>query len=441
MKNLPRFALTLGATALFAGCGALRQAQDDMQPPIVAPAPSAQTWRAGGIAHHSRTALSYQVLHRFGGLRNVDPDRGGFAPEANVIDVAGTLYGTTAAGGTSDVGTVFSVSTTGEKKTLYNFRGGSDGAFPIGGLIDVDGTLYGTTGYGGGSTCNYGLGCGTVYSVTTAGVETVLYPFLGGSDGAHPASSLIDVNGTLYGTTEEGGGSGCSFSQDHGCGTVYSVTTSGQEAVVHSFQGADGAHPDAGLIAVKGTLYGTTLESSHCGTVFKVTTSGSEKVLHDFSCYSDGASPTSPLIDVKGTLYSTTLGGGSSNHGIVFSMSTTGSEKVLHNFAGGSDGAAPFAGLVYLNGKFYGTTYSGGSSACPSISYGSGCGTIYGVDASGSEKVVYPFQGGSDGAQPFAGLVGMNGTLYGTTAYGGGPRCKGKGLRANGCGTVFALSP
>jgi uncharacterized repeat protein (TIGR03803 family) len=435
MKSLLRFALTLGAAALFASCGS-------SQSPIVVPAPSAQTLRAGDIAHHSTTTSSYQVLHRFGGLRHVDPDRWGAIPEATLIDVGGTLYGTTAAGGTSDVGTVYSVSTTGEKKTLYSFgASSSDGAFPIGGLVDVNGTLYGTTYSGGGSTCNYGGGCGTVYSVTTAGVETVLYPFQGGSDAAHPVSSLIDVNGTLYGTTEQGGGSGCSFSQDHGCGTVYSITTSGQEAVLHGFQGADGAHPHAGLIAVKGTLYGTTLASNNCGTVFKVTISGSEKVLHNFSCYSDGAGPDAPLIDVKGTLYSTTLGGGSSNHGIVFNMSTNGSEKVLHNFAGGSDGAVPFAGLVYLNGKFYGTTYSGGSSACPSISYGSGCGTIYSVDASGSEKVLHPFQGGSDGAQPSAALVGVNGRLYGTTTYGGGPRCKGKGLRADGCGTVFALSP
>ena len=67
MKSLLRFALTLGAAALFASCGG-------SQSPIVVPAPSAQTLRAGDIARHSRTTSSYQVLHRFGGLRHVDPD-------------------------------------------------------------------------------------------------------------------------------------------------------------------------------------------------------------------------------------------------------------------------------------------------------------------------------------------------------------------------------
>jgi uncharacterized repeat protein (TIGR03803 family) len=309
-------------------------------------------------------------------------------------------------------------------------------------LIDVNGTLYGTTYGGGGSACDYGFGCGTVYSVTTAGVETVLYAFQG-LDGALPGSGLIDVNGILYGTTEEGGSSGCSFGQTQGCGTVFSITTAGQEDVLHSFEGpdgADGADPQAGLIVVKGTLYGTTSIGVECGTVFKVTISGSEKVLHNFNCYSDGADPIAALIDVKGTLYGTTFAGGSSSNGTVFGVSTDGSEKVLYNFAGGTDGAVPFAGLVYLNGKFYGTTYVGGSSACPNNSYGPGCGTIYDVDASGSEKVLHRFQDGSDGAQPFSALLSMNGALYGTTSLGGGRRCKTKGPRANGCGTVFALT-
>ena len=93
-------------------------------------------------------------------------------------------------------------------RVLYRFAGGSDGAQPVAALIDVNGILYGTTENGGGSGCKK-LGCGTVYSITTSGAEKVLHSFAGGSDGAYPAAALVDVNGTLYGTTENGGGSGC----------------------------------------------------------------------------------------------------------------------------------------------------------------------------------------------------------------------------------------
>jgi uncharacterized repeat protein (TIGR03803 family) len=104
---------------------------------------------------------------------------------------------------------------------LYRFRGGSDGRNPQSGLIDVNGTLYGTTYFGGDGTGCYAPGCGTVYSISTSGTEKVLYAFKGGSDGFFPVAGLIDVQGTLYGTTEEGGG-GCST--DDGCGTVFSIT-------------------------------------------------------------------------------------------------------------------------------------------------------------------------------------------------------------------------
>jgi uncharacterized repeat protein (TIGR03803 family) len=192
------------------------------------------------------------------------------------------------------------------------------------------------------------------------------------------------------------------------------------------------------LIAVKGTLYGTTRDggkSNGCGTVFNVTPSGSEKLLHSFNCYSDGAAVWAPLVNVNGTLYGTTEFGGASGNGTIFSISTNGSLKVIYNFSGGSDGAIPLAGLVYHNGTFYGTTLAGGDSSCHTSSY-PGCGTVFSVDPAGSEKVLYSFKGGSDGVQPTASLVSVNGTLYGTTIEGGGSGCHGLG-----CGIVFAISP
>src|SRR5579871_4674408 len=119
---------------------------------------------------------------------------------------------------------------------LYSFKGGSrDGENPFAGLINVNGTLYGTTA-GGGAYCA-STGCGTVFSITTSGVESVLYSFKNDPDGSHPLAGLLNVKGTLYGTTNGGGGIGY--------GTVFSITTSGKESMLYSFGGgsSDGQFP------------------------------------------------------------------------------------------------------------------------------------------------------------------------------------------------------
>jgi uncharacterized repeat protein (TIGR03803 family) len=134
-------------------------------------------------------------------------------------------------------------------------------------LIDVKCTLYGTTSYGGGTDFTIGYGCGTVFSFDPAtGAEPVLHAFAGGTDRELPFSGLIDVKGTLYGTTDEGGASGF--------GTAFALDpATGAETVLHAFTGgADEEYPLAGLIDVKGTLYGTTVGSpplfTGYGTVF-----------------------------------------------------------------------------------------------------------------------------------------------------------------------------
>ncbi|HYL26277.1 MAG TPA: choice-of-anchor tandem repeat GloVer-containing protein, partial [Candidatus Nitrosotalea sp.] len=176
------------------------------------------------------------------------------SPLAGLVNVKGALYGTTVQGGKYGLGAVFRISASGAETVVYSFSGGPDGSYPHARLIDANGTLYGTT-YYGGSGCG-GAGCGTVYSVTTDGHETVLYTFRGGSDGSYPVAGLVFLNGTLYGTTAWGGNSNC---KGYGCGTVYSVSASGVEQVLHRFSGGrDGAAPEADLVAVNGTLYGTT---------------------------------------------------------------------------------------------------------------------------------------------------------------------------------------
>lgn len=431
-------ALTISVgTALLGGCGGSQSIGAPGAMPETAATASARA------AHH--LSASYELMYRF------HPKVNGEHPSGGLLDVGGTLYGTTADGGSSGDGTVYSISTRGVQKVIYSFKGGSDGAHPTQSLLDVNGTLYGTTSVGGGWGCNNG-NCGTVYSISTSGTEKVVYAFKGDKDGAIPYAGLIDVNGTLYGTTSEGGGFGCYDS--FGCGTVYSVSTSGAETVLHSFAGgSDGGDPEAALIDVNGVLYGTTQYGGlttgpacpqwhGCGTVYSVTTSGKEKVLYRFQGgSSDGAWPVSGLTNMNGMLYGTTSGYHGTECGIgcgtVYQISTSGSGySVLHGFQGEPDGGNPTSSLIAIQGTLYGTTYSGGSSSRGCL-IGYGCGTIYSINASGVETVLYRFPGYHNGAGPSAPLTNVNGILYGTTSQGGSDDC----CNVYGYGTVFALTP
>jgi len=267
---------------------------------------------------------------------------------------------------------------------------------------------------------------------------SVLYSFAGYPDGANPEAGLVmDTAGNLYGTTNSGG----SFlfgpfpflgPFPYDGGTVFKVDPSGSETVLHSFapNGGDGAIPYAGLVMdTAGNLYGTTESggSSGNGTVFKVDPSGSETVLYSFTnSGGDGAYPFAGLLmDTAGNLYGTTTQGGSSNNGTVFKVDSSGSETVLYSFTNsGGDGQSPEAGLIMdAAGNLYGTAHGGGSF---------GNGIVFKVDPSGSETVLHGFTGsGGDGADPEAGLImDKAGNLYGTTAFGG----------SSDNGTVFKLT-
>lgn len=379
----------------------------------------------------------------------------GANPSAGLLAVAqNTAAGTTWAGGGTGCGgggcgTVYQITTTGQETLLYSFQGGSDGANPSSELfVDSIGDVYGTTEYGGGMGCG-GKGCGTIFIVTTSGQEQIV-SFAGGSDGAFPiAGMVVPPNSQLaYGTTSAGGGKEC---HGAGCGTVFSVSSTGVESVVYAFKGGkDGIAPDAELIADKqGNLYGTTAYGggkgcggSGCGTVFKVSPSGKEKILYAFQGVNDGATPFAKLsFGANGSLLGTTFLGGANAAGTIFMLDAAGKEQILHSFAGGKDGSGPAAGVLTSTGgskSIFGVTEMGGGTGCG----GSGCGTIYKVDANDKETVLYAFTGLTDGAIPASdllgsgkgGLAGKHGYLYGT-AYEGGSGCTGSG----GCGTVFTL--
>ena len=319
---------------------------------------------------------------------------------------------------------------------LHSFGAPDDGSSPNASLLDVGGTLYGTTEDGGSYRCTYKtehFGCGTVFSITTSGTENALHSFGARADGSQPAAPLIQVKGALYGTTFGGGANSCGVYS--GCGTVFSISTGGTENVLHSFHPhRRPSDPFAGLIYAGGTFYGTTYGGgAHgLGTVFSITLTGRVKVLHNFSGFPDGAGPVAPLIDVKGTFYGTTDGGGvvrGCGCGTVFSITPGGTEKVLHSFGNGADGARPYAALTQLNGTFYGTTSEGGAYSCGTNH--TTCGTVFSITPGGTEEVLHNFGNGTDGAGPVASLIEVKGTLYGTTIYGG----------TYDYGTVFALRP
>jgi uncharacterized repeat protein (TIGR03803 family) len=341
---------------------------------------------------------------------------------------------------------------------LYSFSG-PDGENPLGGLIAVNGTLYGTT----------TGGFGTIFSMTRSGIETTLHGFTLTS-GTWPQSELLDLNGVFYGTTKQGGpyGAGTIFRITpagkfqslfsfrgppnggyypygglvavngmlygttanggvHGYGMVFSITPTGRHMrVLHSFSKSDGAYPHATLTLVSGMLYGVTNVggAKDKGVVFRIGLNGAEAVVHSFSG-DDGYDPEGRLLQIHGVLYGTTVYGGTHNQGTVFQMSLSGNEKVLYSFDGAINGCAPYAGLVAVNGLLYGVT-SGWAPHCTSA------GTLFRISPTGSAKRLHTFGVGKDGANPFGGLVLLNHKLYGTTESGGQPV---------GSGTVYWQTP
>jgi uncharacterized repeat protein (TIGR03803 family) len=246
----------------------------------------------------------------------------GANPHAGLTYLNGVFYGTTENGGKHKTyypaGTVFKVVRSGSgyaESVLYRFNGDpTDGASPESRLTPLNGLLYGTTWQGGQSAA------GTIFSITTNGNERVLYAFTGRADGLHVPAGLTALNGTLYGTTISGG---YNFH-----GTVFSISTGAALQTLYEFKGnGDGSDPDANLTALHGTLYGTTYTGGvqrrhrYEGTVFSVSTTGSEKVLHLFTGR-DGGDPVARLSVLNDTLYGTAAMGGTSQRGVVFELTS-----------------------------------------------------------------------------------------------------------------------
>ncbi len=365
----------------------------------------------------------YRLLYSFPGAK------GGSLPDTNLTYANGSFYGTTFDGGANSGGTLFALDSHGKVTIIHSFQKQS-GYFPVSGVTAFNGQLYGTTelgGSGGSSRC----GSGVVYSISPSGKNyTVLHSFTGGSDGGDPdAGNLVMLNGTFYGTTAIGG-VGCQGSRD-GSGTVFAITPSGKLKTLHKFLGPDGANPN-GLVALDGVLYGTTVVggtrecpySTGCGTFFSVTTTGTERALFDFSG-KNGYWPSATLTGLDGKLYGTTTRGGipgrcyyfvSKGCGVVFEVTTLGEYRVLHRFKGQhGDGAIPWAPLLAFEGKLYGSTKYGPAQRRSSDG---GSGIIFSITPDRQEAVLHIFRF-RDGANPTGALVNLHRRLYGTAQSGG----------------------
>ena len=385
------------------------------------------------ILNESVVAQNFTSLYSFTNSIN------GADPLGGVIQSGNVLYGATLYGG-NGVGNIFKINIDGTQSTnLYSFTPVSstfpapitnaDGTLPIGMLLLSSNVLYGVAADGGS------LGGGTIFKIGVGNGGLYVLHWFSNSDGAQPRGGLVLSGDTLFGTTRNGGKSQW--------GTVFSIRTDGTGFTnLYNFtNGTDGGQPQAGLLLSSNTLYGTTysggdnaLNNPHSGgTIFRIGTDGTGFTnLYSFAGGSDGSSPQSVLILSSNILYGTTTVGGSSGFGTVFGIQTGGSDFTnIYSFTGGSDGANPQAGLILWRSTLYGTAAQGGS-------YSNG--TVFAVNTDGTGFTnLHSFAAApnsttrltnSDGALPSCGLILSGNNLYGTTAEGGN----------SGLGTIFSLS-
>ena len=380
-------------------------------------------------------------LHSFQVFNN------GAQPSAGLVQGSdGNFYGTTSGGGTNgDYGTVLKISTHGALTTLYSFTGSNDGAYPRAALVQGnDGNLYGTT-YSGGTNNQ-----GTVFKISTKGALTSLYSFSGTHDGSNPNGLVQGNDGNFCGTTYSGG--------TNNQGTVFKIGTSGALTSLYSFTGTnDGANPNDGLVqGSDGNFYGTTKYGGTTdynadfaaygrGTVFMISTAGVLTSLYSFTGGKDGAYPSARLVQASdGNLYGTTSFGGTYpglhgvGYGTVFKISTKGAYISLYSFPAGNHGVFPSSGLVQGNdGSLYGTTPFGGGS---NDFGGEGYGTVFKISTDGALISLYSFTGTNDGAYPNGLVQGNDGDFYGTTASSGPYGYVFGGSVFGSFGTVFKIS-
>jgi uncharacterized repeat protein (TIGR01451 family) len=404
-------------------------------------------------------------------------------PAARLLQVNGALYGTTCTGGRYGLGSIFKVGADENFVTLHSFAG-SDGTCPVAELIVAsDGFLYGTTTsaifpvlatvfrihpleavpletvyeFGmrpgeaipkaalieraAGGLVFYGtleeggdFAEGAVFrldaGVTPAVVDIVHSFDRSQLEGAFPVAPLVEADGVVYGTTSAGGAAEA--------GTVFELEIqTGLFRTLHDFAGNYGARPTAGLIRHGEYFYGTTSQqcvgvgaTASCGTLFRIDPAPDPPVFHTLTNFADEGivGPVAPLVFSASddAFYGTAEAGGLYGHGVVFRFDPTGalpSISVRHHFVGNTTGSRPRAGLILVNGTLYGTTSAGGEG---------GAGTIFRVAIGTVPTDAHVLNSFKFHARfPAAELTLSDGLLYGTTS---------RGTPAD-AGLVFSIRP
>jgi len=294
----------------------------------------------------------------------------------------GNFYGTTEAGGTFNLGTVFKSSASGNVTKLYDFgtckypckEGALPKAPPVQGR---DGNFYGTTPHSTDGTDN-----GDVYRISPDGKFKTIYAFDGISGGNPQAPLVLGTDGNFYGTTAKGGKSIQNCAPNNGtCGTVFKITPTGKVTFLYKFDQTHGAEPWGPLVqASDGNFYGTTLaggDSNGDGVIFKITPQGKFTTLYALNGSVDGKQPSAGLAQVtdgKGNtiaLYGATQGGGSKGYGTLFKVSLSGGFTVLYDFDNATGSTPEITLLQDTTGALYGETSLGGSD---------GAGVFYSLD-------------------------------------------------------------
>jgi uncharacterized repeat protein (TIGR03803 family) len=425
------------------------------------------TTNAGGL-NGVGTVFRMDASGGFEGLHSFDRDVDGAYPAGALLEALnGGFYGTTTKGGANQLGTVFKIDSSGGLTTVHDFEG-PDGAGPYAAVIQAgDGSLYGTTVEGGANLV------GTIFRIDGTGTFATLHSFdPSAGEGSRPYAALVSSgDGEFEGTASQG-------SDALEPGAIYRITSSGEYAVLHRFDGTDGWSPGTALVhAQDGDFYGTTTTATQCvlnqcfpvpGSVYRMDSSGAVSRLHSFG-WGDGAGPASTLIQAtNGSLYATTVHGGTHDFGSVFRRDPSGSVTTLHSFDG-TDGAFPRRVIQSSDGMFYGSTGAGGANdvgtffrmdpngavtalhafasanGSPSdlmqafdgafygttLGGGAGWGSAFRLDASGGFTELWSFEPAVDGAFPSSLVQASSGLFYGTT-YQGGPN--------DGVGTIFAMT-
>jgi uncharacterized repeat protein (TIGR03803 family) len=356
-----------------------------------------------------------------------------------VRDSAGFLYGTTAAGGASNLGTVFELTPGGVFATLYNFAGPDastpEGATPSNGplVLDSDGDLFGTTSAGGTNNM------GTAYKLDN-GELTTLHSF-GNinsqgilADGSAPEAGLTLSNGNFFGVAPNGG--------ENNDGVFFQLTPAGMFTSLQFLLPAEGSSANDSLVlGGDSNFYGTAFGGGANGTgaVYSFSQSGAETPVYSFSALdnnrhnSDGAFPSASLLEGASRLFfGTAQGGGANGNGTIFTVTPEGGFNPLYSFSAlvngsNADGAAPQGLVKGSDGNFYGCTVVGGANQN---------GTLFVITPDGTLTVLHTFatvSGGvnAEGAGPVAPLLETTpGTFYGTAQSGG----------AGQVGTIFSLT-